>query len=99
LLIKTYFPEASPFPPGGTLGNYLDVLKEGEQIDINGRSLVHTNRGAKLTLFYLQDLLEILHILGRETLRLKEKSITSTRSTSLLVDQELPLIGNSFMQF
>lgn len=36
LLIKTYFPEASSFPPGGTLGNYLDVLNEGEQIDING---------------------------------------------------------------
>lgn len=42
LLIKTYFPEASLFPPGGTLGNYLDVLKEGEQIDINGRQLVQT---------------------------------------------------------
>ena len=36
LLIKTYFPESSPFPPGGTLGNYLDVMTEGETIDING---------------------------------------------------------------
>lgn len=36
LLIKTYLPESSPFPPGGTLSNYLDALQEGETIDING---------------------------------------------------------------
>ncbi|PCH32962.1 hypothetical protein WOLCODRAFT_147072 [Wolfiporia cocos MD-104 SS10] len=37
LLIKAYLPtEDGPFPPGGTLSNYLDVMQEGEEIDIRG---------------------------------------------------------------
>lgn len=30
LLVKTYLPSTdSPFPPGGTVSNYLDCMKEG----------------------------------------------------------------------
>ncbi|KAI9058596.1 hypothetical protein FKP32DRAFT_1761423 [Trametes sanguinea] len=37
LLVKTYFPDASkPFPPGGTMSNYLDCMYGGEEIDIRG---------------------------------------------------------------
>ncbi|KAI0630568.1 hypothetical protein C8Q77DRAFT_1133937 [Trametes polyzona] len=37
LLVKTYLPSAdSPFPPGGTVSNYLDCMVEGEEIDIRG---------------------------------------------------------------
>lgn len=39
LLIKTYFPDDSKdakFPPGGTASNYLDMLEQGEEIDIKG---------------------------------------------------------------
>lgn len=31
-------PGASLFPPGGTQGNYLDTMVEGETIDINGET-------------------------------------------------------------
>jgi nitrate reductase (NAD(P)H) len=50
LLIKTYFPESSPFPPGGTLGNYLDVMTEGETIDINGGCFHACQNTSTLTL-------------------------------------------------
>lgn len=37
LVVKSYFPDKEgKFPPGGTIGNYLDCLKEGEQIDAKG---------------------------------------------------------------
>ncbi|KZT22954.1 molybdopterin binding oxidoreductase [Neolentinus lepideus HHB14362 ss-1] len=37
LVVKTYFPdEKGKFPPGGTIGNYLDCIKIGEQIDAKG---------------------------------------------------------------
>lgn len=36
LLIKTYFANEGPFPPGGTASNYLDVMTEGEELDIRG---------------------------------------------------------------
>ncbi|KAI0819144.1 hypothetical protein BC628DRAFT_1404234 [Trametes gibbosa] len=37
LLVKTYMPSpVSPFPPGGTVSNYLDCMVEGEEIDIRG---------------------------------------------------------------
>ncbi|KZT29931.1 hypothetical protein NEOLEDRAFT_1153772 [Neolentinus lepideus HHB14362 ss-1] len=37
LVVKSYFPdEKGKFPPGGTVGNYLDCLEEGEQIDVKG---------------------------------------------------------------
>ncbi|OCH87284.1 hypothetical protein OBBRIDRAFT_827798 [Obba rivulosa] len=37
LLVKTYLPsEHGPFPPGGTISNYLDTMQEGEEIDIMG---------------------------------------------------------------
>lgn len=35
LLVKTYMPSAT-FPPGGTMGNFLDVLQEGQEIDVRG---------------------------------------------------------------
>jgi nitrate reductase (NAD(P)H) len=35
LLVKTYFGTDS-FPPGGTLGNFLDVLEVGEEVDARG---------------------------------------------------------------
>lgn len=37
LCVKTYFPtEGGPFPPGGLISNYLDCMKEGEEIDVRG---------------------------------------------------------------
>ncbi len=37
LCVKTYFPtEEGPFPPGGLISNYLDCMKEGEEIDVRG---------------------------------------------------------------
>ncbi|KAJ9118108.1 hypothetical protein QFC22_004007 [Naganishia vaughanmartiniae] len=36
ILVKAYFPSTSAFKPGGTLSNYLDVMIEGEDIDIKG---------------------------------------------------------------
>ncbi|KAI0358058.1 hypothetical protein OH77DRAFT_1502602 [Trametes cingulata] len=37
LLVKTYLPtDDGPFPPGGTISNYLDCMEEGEEIDIRG---------------------------------------------------------------
>ncbi|KAI0340404.1 hypothetical protein BDW22DRAFT_1334308 [Trametopsis cervina] len=37
LCIKTYFPtEGGPYPPGGLISNYLDCMKEGEEIDVRG---------------------------------------------------------------
>ncbi|EIN07313.1 hypothetical protein PUNSTDRAFT_121467 [Punctularia strigosozonata HHB-11173 SS5] len=38
LLVKTYLPteNGSAFPPGGTMGNFLDVLQEGQEIDVRG---------------------------------------------------------------
>ncbi|EJF63681.1 hypothetical protein DICSQDRAFT_101612 [Dichomitus squalens LYAD-421 SS1] len=37
LLVKTYLPtDDGPFPPGGTVSNYLDCMEEGEEIDIRG---------------------------------------------------------------
>ncbi|TFY58429.1 hypothetical protein EVJ58_g6427 [Rhodofomes roseus] len=39
LLVKTYMPsEGGPFPPGGTVSNYLDCMDDGEEIDIRGPS-------------------------------------------------------------
>lgn len=35
LLVKTYFGN-DRFPPGGTLGNLLDVLEVGEEVDARG---------------------------------------------------------------
>ncbi|KAI0659447.1 hypothetical protein C8Q70DRAFT_1053815 [Cubamyces menziesii] len=36
LLVKTYLPSAdSPFPPGGTVSNYLDCMEEGESQILN----------------------------------------------------------------
>ncbi|KIP03550.1 hypothetical protein PHLGIDRAFT_496512 [Phlebiopsis gigantea 11061_1 CR5-6] len=35
--VKTYFPTVGgPYPPGGLISNYLDCMKEGEEIDIRG---------------------------------------------------------------
>ncbi|EIW58264.1 uncharacterized protein TRAVEDRAFT_47429 [Trametes versicolor FP-101664 SS1] len=46
LLVKTYLPSTdSPFPPGGTVSNYLDCMKEGEEIDIRGPSGGITYKG------------------------------------------------------
>ncbi|KAL1944973.1 hypothetical protein VTO73DRAFT_2593 [Trametes versicolor] len=46
LLVKTYLPSPdSPFPPGGTVSNYLDCMKEGEEIDIRGPSGGITYKG------------------------------------------------------
>jgi len=37
LLVKTYMPsEGGPFPPGGTVSNYLDCMEDDEEIDIRG---------------------------------------------------------------
>lgn len=37
LCVKTYFPtDGGPFPPGGLISNYLDCMKEGEEIDVRG---------------------------------------------------------------
>ncbi|KAI0701790.1 hypothetical protein C8Q76DRAFT_242105 [Earliella scabrosa] len=37
LLVKTYMPsDGGPFPPGGTISNYLDCMVDGEEIDIRG---------------------------------------------------------------
>ena len=36
LVVKTYFPNESPFPPGGTVSNWLDVLEIGEEMDVKG---------------------------------------------------------------
>ncbi|RDX54486.1 hypothetical protein OH76DRAFT_1461500 [Lentinus brumalis] len=37
LLVKTYMPSVGgPFPPGGTISNYLDCMDDGEEIDIRG---------------------------------------------------------------
>ncbi|KAI0717397.1 hypothetical protein C8T65DRAFT_717276 [Cerioporus squamosus] len=37
LLVKTYMPsDGGPFPPGGTISNYLDCMDDGEEIDIRG---------------------------------------------------------------
>jgi len=33
ILVKTYFPNGGPFPPGGTVSNWLDILKF---IDVKG---------------------------------------------------------------
>ncbi|KAH9893279.1 hypothetical protein C8Q73DRAFT_827907 [Cubamyces lactineus] len=39
LLVKTYFPlGGETLSPGGTISNYLDCMKEGEEIDIRGPS-------------------------------------------------------------
>ncbi|KAI0073788.1 hypothetical protein K474DRAFT_1602723 [Panus rudis PR-1116 ss-1] len=39
LLVKTYMPsDTGPFPPGGTMSNYLDCMEIGEEIDIRGPS-------------------------------------------------------------
>ncbi|KZV93843.1 molybdopterin binding oxidoreductase [Exidia glandulosa HHB12029] len=35
LLVKTYLPTKT-FPPGGTMGNFLDVLQVGQEIDVRG---------------------------------------------------------------
>jgi len=37
LCVKTYFPtDSGPYPPGGLVSNYLDCMKEGEEIDVRG---------------------------------------------------------------
>ena len=36
VLVKTYFPNESPFPPGGTVSNWLDILEVGEEMDVKG---------------------------------------------------------------
>ena len=36
VLVKTYFPNESPFPPGGTVSNWLDVLEVGDEMDVKG---------------------------------------------------------------
>ncbi|KAH9947339.1 hypothetical protein B0H21DRAFT_338878 [Amylocystis lapponica] len=48
LLVKTYMPDdGGPFPPGGTVSNYLDVMLEGEEIDILGPNgeIMYKGRG------------------------------------------------------
>lgn len=36
LLVKTYFPNETSFPPGGTVSNWLDILQVGDEMDIKG---------------------------------------------------------------
>jgi nitrate reductase (NAD(P)H) len=36
LLVKTYFPNESSFPPGGTVSNWLDILQVGDEMDVKG---------------------------------------------------------------
>jgi len=36
ILVKSYLPNEGPFPPGGTVSNWLDMLKVGEEIDFKG---------------------------------------------------------------
>ena len=36
ILVKTYFPNESPFPPGGTVSNWLDILEIGDEMDVKG---------------------------------------------------------------
>lgn len=38
VLVKTYFPNTSPFPPGGTVSNWLDILQIGDEMDVKGPS-------------------------------------------------------------